>query len=212
MLVDERKAELRRTERNRRRRGEPDRLLAGMSRAVQEHFLTAFPPEPGRRVGLYQAVAGEVGTDRIRSRYLSARALLFYPKVMDDGHLSFYPDGGEDGWVRGKYGLLEPFVPAGAQGLRSGFDLVVVPGMAFDARGRRLGRGSGYYDRFLVGLDGTVVTVGLAFSRQLLQEVPVDHWDVPVDVVVTEDGVIQASRRRLDGHIKSPAASHGGDK
>jgi 5-formyltetrahydrofolate cyclo-ligase len=121
---------------------------------------------------------------------------------MEDGYLSFYPDGGEDGWVRGKYGLLEPRVPPGVPGLRTGFDLVVVPGMAFDAMGRRLGKGYGYYDRFLLGLAGTAVTVGLAFSRQMLPEVPVDTWDVPVDAVVTEDGVIRVSREHLEGYIK----------
>jgi 5-formyltetrahydrofolate cyclo-ligase len=68
--------------------------------------------------------------------------------------------------------------------------------------GRRLGKGYGYYDRFLSGLSKTAVTVGLAFSRQLLPEVPVEPWDVPVDVVVTEDGIIRLSREHLDGHTK----------
>ena len=193
MLVAERKAQLRRTERKRMRLcGNPE-TLAGKSIAVQERFLAAFPPEPGGKAALYAAVGGEVGTERIRARYLAGGALLFYPRVMEDGFLSFYPDGGEDGWVLGKYGLLEPRVPPGVAGLRSGFDLVVVPGMAFDALGRRLGKGYGYYDRFLFGLAGTAVTVGLAFSPQLLSEVPVDTWDVPVSVVVTEESVIRVS-------------------
>jgi len=194
MLVAERKAQLRRTERNRRRLCRQEETLAGKSIAAQEKFLAAFPPEPGGTVALYAAVGGEVGTSLLRARYLAAGAILFYPRVMEDGNLSFFPGGGDDGWVRGKYGLLEPQVPPGAAGLRSGFNLVVVPGMAFDAMGRRLGKGYGYYDRFLAGLAGTAVTVGLAFSRQLLPEVPVDAWDVPVDVVVTEDGVIRVSR------------------
>jgi 5-formyltetrahydrofolate cyclo-ligase len=202
MLVSERKAQLRRTERNRRRTGGQKETFAGKSIAAQEQFLAAFPPRPGGRVALYAAVGGEVGTERIRTRYLGAGSLLFYPRVMEDGYLSFYPDGGEDGWVRGKYGLLEPRVPPGVPGLRTGFDLVVVPGMAFDAMGRRLGKGYGYYDRFLLGLAGTAVTVGLAFSRQMLPEVPVDTWDVPVDAVVTEDGVIRVSREHLEGYIK----------
>ena len=202
MLVAERKAQLRRTERRRLRLGGHQKTLAGKSVAAQERFLAAFPPEPGSRVALYVAVAGEVGTERIRERYLAAGARLFYPKVMDDGNLSFYPDGGEEGWVRGKYGLLEPRVPPGVAGLKGGFGLVVVPGMAFDAMGRRLGRGCGYYDRFLFGMAGTAVTVGLAFSLQLLPEVPVDDWDIPVDAVVTEEGVIRVPRERQDGHFK----------
>ena len=193
MLVAERKAQLRRTERKRWRLCKHKETLAEKSIAVQERFLAAFPPEPGGKAALYAAVGGEVGTERIRARYLAGGALLFYPRVMEDGFLSFYPDGGEDGWVLGKYGLLEPRVPPGVAGLRSGFDLVVVPGMAFDAMGRRLGKGYGYYDRFLFGLAGTAVTVGLAFSLQLLPEVPVDTWDVPVSVVVTEESVIRVS-------------------
>lgn len=193
MLVEERKAQLRRTERNRWTRSVPKEELAGKSLSVQENCLSAFPPGPGMRVALYKAVGTEVGTDHIRGRCLASGALLYYPRVMDDGRLSFYPGGGSDGWVRGKYGLLEPRVAPGTEGLRSGFDLVVVPGMAFDGKGRRLGKGYGYYDRFLSGLAGTAVTVGLAFSRQMVPEVPVDSRDVPVDAVVTEDGVIRVS-------------------
>lgn len=203
MLMAERKAQLRRTERKRRRLSPEGKALSDeKSQAVQKRFLSAFPPEPGGRAALYMAVAGEVGTDTIRARYLAAGMLLFYPRVMEDGHLSFYPDGGHGGWVRGKYGLLEPRVSPGMEGIRSGFDLVVVPGVAFDSMGRRLGKGYGYYDRFLSGLAGAAVTVGLAFSRQLLPEVPVDPWDVPVDAVVTEDGVIRVPRERREGHIK----------
>ena len=202
MLVAERKAQLRRTERKRWLLSDRRETLVGNSIAAQERFLAAFPARPGAKVALYVAVSGEVGTSLIRTRYLDDGARLFYPKVMEDGDLSFYPDGGEDGWVRGKYGLLEPRVPPGVAGLRNGFDLVVVPGVAFDAMGRRLGKGYGYYDRFLSGLSKTAVTVGLAFSRQLLEEVPVDTWDVPVDVVVTEDGVIRVSREGPNGHFK----------
>jgi 5-formyltetrahydrofolate cyclo-ligase len=72
---------------------------------------------------------------------------------------------------------------------------VVVPGVAFDARGRRLGKGLGCYDRFLHGLAGTAVTVGLAYSRQMVEEVPVDSWDMPVDAVVTETEVLRVARK-----------------
>ncbi|HZW35776.1 MAG: 5-formyltetrahydrofolate cyclo-ligase [Deltaproteobacteria bacterium] len=202
MLVAERKAQLRRTERNRMRSCARKEALADASVAAQERLLAAFPPKAGRRVALYAAVGGEVGTERIRTACLAAGALPFYPRIMEDGNLSFYPDGGESDWERGRYGLLEPKVPPGVAGLRGGFDLVVVPGVAFDSRGRRLGKGLGCYDRFLHGLAGTAVTVGLAYSRQLVPEVPVDSWDVPVDAVVTETEVLRVSRKRRKEQTK----------
>ena len=187
MLMAERKAELRRTERKRWRACSEGEALAARTQAVQRQFLSAFPSKPGGRVALYAAIPREVGTDLIRASYLAAGMLLFYPRVMKDEKLSFYPNGGQDGWVRGKYGLLEPRMYPGMEGLRRGFDLVVVPGVAFDPMGRRLGRGHGYYDRFLADLSGSVVTVGLAFSWQLLPEVPVDAWTFRWTRSQTED-------------------------
>lgn len=151
---------------------------------------------------MYMAVPGEVGTGEIRSRYLDGGMHLFYPRVMENGTLRFFPDGGVDGWVRGKYGLLEPRISPGEEGRVDGFDLVVVPGLAFDSMGRRLGKGFGYYDRFLSGRTARTMSVGLAFSYQILPEVPVDPWDMPVDVVVTEEGVMPIARDGAIGHIK----------
>lgn len=201
-MITERKAELRRAEMSRRRLHTHSGALSEKSRAVQMRFISAFPPRKGGSAALYMAVPGEVGTEEIRSRYLDGGMHLFFPKVMEGGTLMFYPDGGVDGWVRGKYGLLEPRVSSGDKGMARGFDIVVVPGMAFDSMGRRLGKGYGYYDRFLSGLAGSSVTVGLAFSRQILPEVPVDPWDMPVDVVVTEEGVMPVARDGAIGHIK----------
>jgi len=193
MLVQERKAQLRRSERHRWGRSATKEELARRSLSVQEHFLSAFPPYRGARIALYKATGGEVDTGLIHARYEAAGALPYYPRVVDGMRLSFYLVEAEDGWVRGRYGLLEPRVAPGTEGRTEGFDLVVVPGMAFDEKGRRLGKGSGYYDRFLFGIAGTAVTVGLAYSSQMVPEVPVDAWDVPVGVVVTENGVIRVS-------------------
>jgi 5-formyltetrahydrofolate cyclo-ligase len=191
MFVGERKAYLRLNERRRLNPGEVDRGRAEKSLLVQERFLETFPPAPGRKIAMYAAVRGEVGTDMIRTRCLAAGAWLYYPRMWEDGSLHFFRHEENDGWEQGRFGIREPFVVPAREGIRTGFDLVVVPGLAFDAEGRRLGRGHGYYDRFLFGLGGTAVKVGLAFSWQLIPEVPVDTWDVPVDAVVTENGVVK---------------------
>ncbi|OGR20235.1 MAG: 5-formyltetrahydrofolate cyclo-ligase, partial [Deltaproteobacteria bacterium RIFOXYB2_FULL_66_7] len=82
-------------------------------------------------------------------------------------------------------------IPAGMEPRLSGWDIIVVPGLAFDRRGNRLGRGFGYYDRFLESVPESVPRVGLAFADQRIPEVPVEAWDVPVHALVTEEGVIR---------------------
>jgi 5-formyltetrahydrofolate cyclo-ligase len=194
MLVLERKEILRRESRIRlRERAESADPSEGGDRA-QVHFLREFPPWPGKTAALYCALAGEVPTERIRRAYLAAGARLYYPRVTGKGTVAFYSHRDGDGWETGPYGIPEPSIPAGAEPRQSGWDIVVVPGLAFDRRGNRLGHGFGYYDRFLGGLPEGVPRVGLAWAGQLVSDVPVDAWDVPVHALVTEEGVIRVVR------------------
>ena len=64
-------------------------------------------------------------------------------------------------------------------------DLIVVPGVAFDIKNRRLGRGKGYYDRFLKNLPRNDLTIGLAFDFQIVKSLPQDSHDIPVSTVIT---------------------------
>ena len=191
MLVVERKEILRREGRIRLRERVESAVSAEAGDRAQEHFLREFPPLAGKIAALYCALAGEVPTDRIRHAYLAAGARLYYPRVTGKGTLAFYPHREGDGWETGPYGILEPSNTAGVEPRLSGWNIIVVPGLAFDRRGNRLGRGFGYYDRFLGGLPENVPRVGLAWASQRIPEVPVDAWDVPVHALVTEEGVIR---------------------
>ncbi len=68
-------------------------------------------------------------------------------------------------------------------------DVIVVPGTAFTAGGARIGQGGGWYDRFLPQCRDDAVTIGLAFAPQVLASIPTEPHDVPLDLVVTENGV-----------------------
>ena len=194
MLVLERKEILRREGRIRLRERAESAVSAQDGDRAQEHFLREFPPRAGGIAALYCALAGEVPTERIRRAYLAAGARLYYPRVTGRGTLAFYPHREGDGWETGPYGIPEPSIPAGVAPRLSGWDIVVVPGLAFDRRGNRLGHGFGYYDRFLGTLPESVPRVGLAWASQRIPEVPVDAWDVPVHALVTEEGVIRVVR------------------
>jgi len=85
----------------------------------------------------------------------------------------------------GHYGIREPVTRCPPLAL-SGFDLILVPGVAFDSRGGRLGHGKGYYDRLLSSVRG--VKCGVAFTEQLAGEIPVGPADVRMNFVVTPEG------------------------
>jgi 5-formyltetrahydrofolate cyclo-ligase len=107
-------------------------------------------------------------------------ARYYLPKVAGE-ELSVHPFGP---LAPGPFGLLEPTTPPVDPG---DLDLVVVPGLAFDQEGYRLGHGQGYYDRFLASVQA--VTAGVVPEALLLPRLPRDPWDVPVGHLVTERGV-----------------------
>lgn len=86
----------------------------------------------------------------------------------------------------GHYGIREPRSPTLIP--LQEIDLIVIPGLAFDAQGNRLGRGGGFYDRMLSGFKGARIAV--AFDVQILDRIPVDELDQPVHAVVSEIKVL----------------------
>lgn len=89
----------------------------------------------------------------------------------------------------GRHGVPEP--PAHGQPVPiEMIDLIVVPGVAFDRAGQRLGRGGGFYDRFLAHDECRAVTCGLAFREQVLDALETEPHDRPVDLLVTDEEVL----------------------
>lgn len=93
----------------------------------------------------------------------------------------------------GAYGIREPKGESEIVPL-SEIEAVIVPGRAFDEQCRRIGRGGGYYDRFLRELPKSACAIGVAFEFQVFDSVPVDEGDAPVDCVITEKRVIVSER------------------
>jgi 5-formyltetrahydrofolate cyclo-ligase len=162
------------------------RVVAEMSSAVQDRLLGLDEFRRARLVHAYVgAKANEARTDRILAETLRTGRRLAVPRVEGD-RLAHHEIRSTAQLVASRFGLLEPdrsapLVDPGE------IDLVVVPGLAFDRAGNRLGFGKGYYDRFLRDVRG--VKAALLYTLQLLDEVPADEHDVPVDLLVTEKGV-----------------------
>ncbi len=107
------------------------------------------------------------------------------PRVAGDQLILHWVTGPDD-LVKGHFGILEPSSSAPVAD-PNGLDLILVPGIAFDREGGRLGRGRGYYDRLLAG--ASAFKVGVCFDSQIVPEVPREPHDIRMDAVVTPSGV-----------------------
>ncbi|MDP4089106.1 MAG: 5-formyltetrahydrofolate cyclo-ligase [Bacillota bacterium] len=136
----------------------------------------------------------EVDTHRIIKRALEDKKIVCIPKIKSkEKGIELYRINGMDELKPGYFGILEPVESCPAVEAAA-FDLILMPGVAFDRKGGRLGYGRGYYDRFLSKLDSESDKIALAYHFQLLDSVPVDIWDVLVDGIITEEEFISIKK------------------
>jgi 5-formyltetrahydrofolate cyclo-ligase len=170
-------------------------IAGALSSRVQAVFLHSDFYRESRSVVLYSEFANEVSTDTILSDALAAGRAVFYPRLdRARNALSLCKVESRSDLAPGAYGILEPETPA-IDTLSLPPSVVVVPGMAFTIRGERMGRGGGHYDRLLAELTELAphaITVGLAYSFQLLDNVPQSGWDRRLNFVVTESAIYPA--------------------
>ena len=131
----------------------------------------------------YYSLADEVYTHELIDELLADGKTIYLPRVVSDDEMEVCCCTGKDSLRRGAFGIMEP---AGSQiSAEERIDAVLVPGMAFDASGHRLGRGKGYYDRFLSSLHSQRPRlIGVCFDFQKVDVVPVEPYDISVDMVV----------------------------
>jgi len=164
------------------------------SRLMQERLLASPLWRDCRRVAAYMAVKGEAGTSLLLDEARRTGRALFLPRCRRQG---------EEGWPGGmdfllceagtplilsRFGIPEPPPDAPALSpaeLAAPDTLLIVPALAFDREGFRLGYGGGYYDRVLA--RAACPSVGLAFHSLLLPQLPRDPWDQAVHAVCTEE-------------------------
>lgn len=160
---------------------------AGASASVSSAL--AGLPELGPRVLVvaYAATPAEVDIDPWVRERLMARSPVALPWVDGERLRLVRVDDLERDLAPGWRGLREPRPERrDPQVDPDEIGAAVVPGVAFDAMGRRLGQGGGHIDRLLAGLSPGTAVIGVAFASQLVEEVPVEPHDASVDVVVTE--------------------------
>jgi len=172
------------------REAEPDKDEA--SRVICGRFAALPAYAAAGTVMLYIHVGSEVRTQPFVPVVMGAGKRVVVPYCTGDV-LELFHLKSMDELEIGTFGILEPRRARRSAAARrvgpEGLDLVMVPGVAFDRRGARLGHGKGYYDRLLRQLRPDALAVGVAFDCQLLPEVPMLEYDVFMDKVITEHAV-----------------------
>jgi 5-formyltetrahydrofolate cyclo-ligase len=147
------------------------------------------------RIALYAALSYEIPTRPLFEAFVEKRGAVLLPRTTEPLGLEFFAVECWDALRPSAFGVLEPETDGAAVRLMPG-DLVVVPGVAFDDDGYRLGHGKGYYDRaFAAELGDAPTLVGFGYEFQVVDAVPHDHRDRQVDIIVTDRKVRDCSGR-----------------
>ncbi len=153
-----------------------------------------FYPE-AQAIMFFLSFRSEVDTAGMVRDNLARGRRVFVPKAVHEGRELIPSElfNYEKDLAPGYYGIPEPQAGALRPVDPGEIDLLIVPGVAFDLQGNRLGYGGGYYDRFFERLRPGVPLVALTFELQLVEQVPVEPWDRRMDWLVTEKRVIRTA-------------------
>lgn len=155
---------------------------------ITEHILSLDCYRHAGTVMSYLSAFKEPSTGGIISHMFKDNKSIVVP-VTDTDTFTITPSylTSPDKLVRGAYGIMEPAECIKAR--ISDIDLALIPGIAFDTSGARIGFGKGYYDRFLSAFSG--IKAGLCYDFQLLGYVPSSPHDIKMDIIITEKRILQ---------------------
>ncbi|HKF30589.1 MAG TPA: 5-formyltetrahydrofolate cyclo-ligase, partial [Candidatus Binataceae bacterium] len=150
-------------------------------------------------VVLYSPIQNEVATELVAADAIASGKELFFPCLRRDREtMTVARVHALSELVTGAFGIREPATQdASAPPQELGGAIIVVPGLAFGPQGQRLGRGGGHYDRFLAALPREAITVGLAYSFQLLDRIPQESFDRRLQYIITESALIQVAEPQV---------------
>ncbi len=162
-----------------------------LSKQVQQQLISSEYFIRARTLALYSPISNEVATEQIFAVAKELKKQVYYPRVAGN-ELEFYEVCAVTELLPGAFGVAEPVT--GEKKIIADLDLVIVPGVAFDLRGHRLGYGRGFYDRQLAEKSAGTVSIGLCFEIQLCELLSTEEHDQPLDFIVTET-------KFIPGHI-----------
>lgn len=174
------KKELRKQIRNRKRQFTADELNE-LSVPVMNRLLGMPEVINAKTILLYYSLPDEVNTHQTVELLARQGKTVLLPKVIDGENMEIRIYESSEDLTEGSYGIMEPNGKLFTD--YDKIDTAVIPGMSFDADNNRLGRGKGYYDRFLKNIP-QAYKIGVCFDFQKEQNIPHDEYDIKMDTVI----------------------------
>lgn len=170
-----------RKEMRERKRQFTGKELGEMSLSAVASLLSHPIIKNARTILIYHSLPDEVDTHAAADVLAGSGKTVLLPAVTGNCDMELHRYEGRKSMKKGAYGIMEP--TGELYTCYESIDVAVVPGMAFDAGNNRLGRGKGYYDRFLARIPD-VYKIGLCFDFQKVEELPADKNDIKMDEVI----------------------------
>lgn len=178
---------LRQETREKRQSLSPD-LYAKKSAAIREKLENLPEFKAAKKIMAYVSTNEEVDTHELIKNAFKKGHTVYIPKI-DRNELKIIPVRSWEVLEPGTFSILEPMMSeASEEANPEDLDLILVPGIAFDKRGHRIGHGGGFYDRTLKNTKA--FKIGLAFHEQIIDEVPNEEHDVSMDLIITDNSLI----------------------
>lgn len=156
------------------------------SAAIREKLENLSEFRSSQKIMAYVSTEEEVDTRELIRDCFAKNQTVYIPKV-DRNELKIMPVNKWEVLEPGAYSILEPMLNTGEEADPMDLDLILVPGIAFDKKGHRIGYGGGFYDKVLKKTPA--IRVGLCFDEQLVDEIPNEPHDVPMNIVITDSKI-----------------------
>jgi 5-formyltetrahydrofolate cyclo-ligase len=168
-----------------RRSALPADQRAAAGTLIRDAVLAEPQMQMAGTIAAYYSIGAEPGTQGLVFALYKRGSYVLLPVLRPDGDLDWASYEGPDSMVPGPRGLLEPGEPPRGVDAVARADAVLVPALAVDGAGRRLGRGGGSYDRALARVGPLVPLIALVYDDELVEHVPAESHDIPVRATVS---------------------------
>jgi 5-formyltetrahydrofolate cyclo-ligase len=169
----------------------PKRKVLERSKKISDKFFNLKEFNKATNIFFYVSYDNEVNTHNMIKKCLSLGKNVVVPICdAEDSSMSLSKIEKWSDLEPGSFNILEPKMDKIREVTIYDIDLTIIPGIGFDEQGFRLGHGFGYYDKLLK--DSTnAINIGLAFEIQIVEKIPIETHDLPVDLIITEKRVIK---------------------